>query len=379
MPKMWPARRRTLAILGVATAAIAVMSLIRIGVAEAAAVGPGYGYLWLDNASTAVSVEYTPSLGYQRNSTGAHNTVTRRGTGSYDVYFPGLGRFGTPTVTAYAVTSERCKIGNWGAAPRGKSGTVVNVRCTTRTGSPVNVLFSITYAYAVSSTSQGAYLWSNVASPALNVAYTPNTSYQFSSTGQRATVTRSDTGWYEVHLPGLTVGYQTLSVVATGTSSVGAYCNDYDGWPTDTDTVQFIGCFGADGQPADSAFALTVLDSGNTMFGAVTSASYAWLSCYDDLPPGSGPVDTCFVASSSPGDATVDWLGSGQYLVHMPVDMSAGNVQITSATGADAFNPSWGRCSVSYWSVSSVMVNCVDINGNPPSSAGATFRVNFVS
>jgi hypothetical protein len=376
---MWRARVRTLAIVGVAMAAIAAMSLVRSGVAEAAAVRPGYGYLWLDDATTAVSVEYTPSPGYQRNSAGGQNTVTRRGTGSYDVYFPGLGRFGTPTVTPYAVSSERCKIGSWGAAPSGKSGTVVNVRCTTRTGSPVNVLFSITYAYAVTSTSKGAYLWSNRPSPTLNTAYTPSTSYQYNSSGKRSTVIRSEPGWYEVHLNGLTGDIETMSVVATGTASVGAYCNDYGGWPTATYIVQFVGCFRADGQPADSAFALTMLDSGNTMFGSVASASYAWFTCYDDIPPEAGPVHTCVMATSTNGDATADWLGSGQYLVHLPVNMSGGNIQITPATGADAFNASWGRCSVTYWSTSSVMVNCVDINGNPPSTNGATFRVNFVS
>jgi hypothetical protein len=358
---------------------VSAVSLIGVGVAEAATVGPGYGYAWLDNAATAVSVEHTPSLGYQRNSSGGRNTVTRRGTGSYDVYFPGLARFGTPTVTPYGVSSERCKVGSWGAAPRGRSGTVVNVRCTTRTGSPTNALFSITYAYAVSSSSTGAYLWSNRPSPALGTAYTPNISYQFNSAGRPSTVTRVEPGWYEVHLTGLTGDIETMTVVSTGTTSVGAYCNEYGGWPTATHIVQYVGCFGPDGRPADSAFALTMLDSGNTMFGPVASSSYAWFTCYDDIPPGSGPARTCVMGTSTHGDATADWLGSGRYAVHLPVDMSGGNIQITPNTGADAFNPTWGRCGVSFWSSTTVMVTCVDIDGNPPSTNGATFRVSFVS
>jgi hypothetical protein len=83
-------------------------------------VHPGYGYLWLDTADKALGAEYAPMAFYQRNSTGAYNTVTRRGTGSYDVYFPNLARLGTPMVTAYGGGSERCKVGRWVSRTRSR-------------------------------------------------------------------------------------------------------------------------------------------------------------------------------------------------------------------------------------------------------------------
>src|SRR5205814_9006899 len=73
-----------------------------------------YGYVWANDPSAAAS--YTPSTTFQYNSSGALNTVTRSGTGVYDVKFPGLvhlGAGGTVSVTAYGSGNETCKVFNW--------------------------------------------------------------------------------------------------------------------------------------------------------------------------------------------------------------------------------------------------------------------------
>ena len=71
-----------------------------------------WGYVWA-NDPTAGS--YTPSAAYQRNSTGALNTITRTGVGSYTVNFENLGIYygGTVNVTAYGIGSETCKVLYW--------------------------------------------------------------------------------------------------------------------------------------------------------------------------------------------------------------------------------------------------------------------------
>ena len=339
-----------------AAAAVAVAvgagALIWIGPAEAAVAGPGYGYLWLDDPAPTVGVEYTPTAFYQRNSTGARNTVTRRSTGSYDLYFPNLARFGTPMVTAYGDSSERCKIGSWRGAAWPRSGTVVTVRCTARTGAAVNTRFTATYAYATaasaSSTGGGAYLWSDRPAPSLDVPYTPNTAYQLNTTGQQNTVTRLRTGYYVVRIEGLSQ-LTGLVVVATG-GSAGTYCGTVAGKAAVTYFLAYLQCSASDGQPADSAFALTFVESGNTMFAPVTGSAYAFIFCYEDFSDEFGGPRTCQSAGGEPlpPGTSASWVSPGVYEVHLPTDMSAGNVQITP-NGGDSQLPDSGRCKIMYW------------------------------
>ena len=205
-------------------------------------------------------------------------------------------------VTAYGDSSERCKIGSWRGAAWPRSGTVVTVRCTARTGAAVNTRFTATYAYATaasaSSTGGGAYLWSDRPAPSLDVPYTPNTAYQLNTTGQQNTVTRLRTGYYVVRIEGLSQ-LTGLVVVATG-GSAGTYCGTVAGKAAVTYFLAYLQCSAPDGQPADSAFALTFVESGNTMFAPVTGSAYAFIFCYEDFSDEFGGPRTCQSADGEP-------------------------------------------------------------------------------
>jgi hypothetical protein len=360
--------RRRVAIPAALAVLVAGVSLTWVATADAGPNGSGFGYVWADSPTFPVGQPYEPAHQYQRNSSGVRNTITHTGTGAYSVFFPNLGAFGTPAVTAYAGTDERCRVASWRATvSAGRSGTAVAVRCFTRTGTPVDTMFSATYAQAApGTTTVGAYLWSHKASPPLNRPYTPDTRHLFSSAGSGATVTRIETGRYEVKIRGRQVGFG-LVVTATGTSS--AYCSGNEIFSESNQTRVFVGCTNAAGAAADSAFAMSIIGSGNTMFASTVAAEYALDVCYGDVPGDPSISRTC---QGTPAD----WLDNGLFAVHLPINMSNGNVQITQQN-ADAFNPTWGRCKVVSWSGDTVMVRCYDIWGAP--AGFSHFRVAFVA
>ena len=76
--------------------------------------GRGIAFLW---ANGPTSASYTPASGYNYNSTGATNTITRSSTGVYVVNVPNLSYEGDVQVTAYGGPS-RCKVTGWGEALR---------------------------------------------------------------------------------------------------------------------------------------------------------------------------------------------------------------------------------------------------------------------
>jgi hypothetical protein len=103
-------------------------------------VGAPEGYVL---AIEPISGSSTPPAAQQFNSTGAVNTVTRNGVGSYTVDLPGLDQNnGDVQVNASGFGTERCKVGGWGAW----SGSLhVNVNCFGSGGVPVDARFTMSY------------------------------------------------------------------------------------------------------------------------------------------------------------------------------------------------------------------------------------------
>jgi hypothetical protein len=342
-----------------------------VGPAQAAPASSGYGYVWLDDPARPIGSEYTPSLSYQFNSTQATNTVIRRGTGNYDVYFPSLQRFGSPSVTPYGVTAgQRCKIGNWRASTTIVA-TAVNVRCTTRSGSPANVRFSVSYTHQRDAFGSGAYLWSNIASPVLNQEYIPAVEFQYSTAGGTNAVMRLATGFYRVRFGGIAPGpVSGLTVAATGTASPGTYCRAVQlqaGGGSDR-TVDIL-CRNSNHTNVDTAFAVSMVNSGNSMFAPVAFAAHSFILCEE-------ADGTCEVRATTNGTVSVTRVAAGQYEIAYPNPLNTGNVQIGTFW---ALNNGAGLCSVSWWGASTVAVRCVDpATGNAPTGT-TLFWVNYVA
>lgn len=89
------------------------------------------------------SAAYTPTGGYQWNSTGGTSYIERVSQGSYWVHLPGLASAGgMAQANNYSYTNNRCHAeGMWNQG----SEKIVAVRCQTPTGAPVDNKFSLLY------------------------------------------------------------------------------------------------------------------------------------------------------------------------------------------------------------------------------------------
>jgi hypothetical protein len=121
---------------------IAINLLLLAGFAPGAyGAGSGYGFAWANNSKQA---RYTPSETYAFNSSGGSISIQRRGTGTYQVNFAGLGGHGTAggnvQVTAYGNGSEQCKVVSWNS---GGADFIIDVKCIDIQGGPADTQFSI--------------------------------------------------------------------------------------------------------------------------------------------------------------------------------------------------------------------------------------------
>ena len=210
-----------------------------------------FGYVWANNPGAAA---YTPSTTYQFNSTGAANSITRSGVGTYQVTLPGLGgQGGTIKATAYGPGNEACHVSSWSSLG---ANAVVNVRCQNPAGVPVDTLYTLTYhaTFGMLGTLTGgprAYVWANLQS---SPAYAPSATYRYNSTGGVNTITRSGVGVYQVTLPGLGSVSGHAQVTAYGTGSTRCKVQSWNS--SGAAKLVNIRCFDTAGAAADSRYVL---------------------------------------------------------------------------------------------------------------------------
>ncbi|MGW1763102.1 hypothetical protein ACWCQL_03245 [Streptomyces sp. NPDC002073] len=205
--------------------------------------GSRFGYVW---ANQPTSPSYTPAASYQFNSSGAANTITRSGTGSYTVRLPSIGSdAGHVQVTAYGDVAARCKVGNWYASG---SAQLINVRCTNAAGGNKDHRFTLTYTRATGllRTTPAAYAWANRPTTA---GYNPAPSYAYNSSGVVNRIARVSRGVYRFHPANMPLGRGNVQVTAYGHDST--YCK-VDFWTPSTG-VQ-IRCFTVTGAPTDTYY-----------------------------------------------------------------------------------------------------------------------------
>src|SRR6202008_2566056 len=127
------------------------------------------------------AASYTPSTYHQFNSTGATNTIVRHSTGDYTVTLGGLASSGgTVKVTAFTAAASYCRPSDGDAAGADEA---VDVLCFDATGAPADVRFTLSFADHGSILANGpasGYVWGNAAAAP---SYTPNSAYQYNSTG----------------------------------------------------------------------------------------------------------------------------------------------------------------------------------------------------
>ena len=222
----------------------------------------GNGFVWADKP---FDVSYEPDPRYSFSTGGKPdpsysvssdtNSISRLGTGYYQVRFGGLGSdTGNVQVTSYGSSSSSyCKVGYW--SPDGAD-ELVDIRCFSANGDPEDNQYVVTFDNDKTTPwGERAYLWNNL----LSGSGTPEPSYQFVHGSTLGTVTFNSTGDYTVQLP---IG--SSDTEDRGIAHVTAYGNDavycvWDSFTSDPTTVATIRvrCYTPSGDPADSMFSLS--------------------------------------------------------------------------------------------------------------------------
>lgn len=217
----------------------------------------GLAFLLADQPQAA---SYTPGRSYQYNSTGAVNTMTRNGMGSYTATLPGLTALGGHVqITAYGSTPARCKTSGWTS---GDAGTAVDVLCFDASGAVADEMFTLEYALneplAPVPPVHGAYAWAN--KPTKNGPYRPSPAYAYNGfKGGKITVQRNGVGQYAVSAPGgVTNENDAVFVTAYGTSNV--YCSTSNG-PINAWLPMLVGCYDQNGNLTDAQFDATIVSA----------------------------------------------------------------------------------------------------------------------
>ncbi|WP_034263356.1 hypothetical protein [Actinospica robiniae] len=325
----------------------------------------GAGFVLDPGCGDPLDVREVPPAWAQYNSGATANTVEHLGTGSYVVWFSGLGGTnGVPQVTAVGgISANRCRIGAWG--PDGFD-EAVSVLCADAKGAPVDWEFSLSFTSEQTKYAVFGYLRAD--QPGAQ-AYQPTEQYAWN--GVPALVRRTGVGRYTVTRAesGTQPGVDLVS--AYGAANGLSACKLVDS----SSSVADVACFNGKA-PADTPFTLTYGAQGNLLglpdagrsAGGLASG-YAWV----DTTAGSAPDPTRRFASKDPGTGA-GWSQSYDpetltASVTMPLSLATGVPQVV-AVGSDA-----ASCAIAGdWSKGSIPVECWDGNGNP---VREPFEVSF--
>jgi hypothetical protein len=323
---------------------------------------PVWGYVW---ANEPTSASYIPSTTYQRNLTGALNTINRLGTGYYQVVFENLGIYygGTVDVTAYGAGSEECKVQNWGPTLADMN---VYVRCYDAAGAAVDTMFTASFTRPIFSARFG-YVWANQPS---SPSYTPSTTYQYNSTFATNTITRSGIGTYQVRFPGLGAAGGTVKATAYGPGSEACHVSSWGS--SGTTALVNVRCQNTAGVPVDTAYTLTFHGT-NGLVGTLTGGPRAYVWANLQGSPSYTP-SLSYQFNSTGATNTITRSGTGVYRVRLPgLGFVSGHVQVT------AYGSGSTRCKVQSWTstigAKLVNVRCFDAAGAP---ADSRYVVDFV-
>lgn len=220
------------------------------------------------------TVSHTPSYFFQYNSRGSYNSVTRIGTGYYEVRFRNMARYagttnpeqnkgGTVLVSGYGWGGNSCRTYYWAS-----SGSDILARVLCRrlsNGTLVDSLFTATFMREPSSLSiprnndyelKSAYLYNDHPSYTLNWWRTTSGYYQAQHTTASASrVKRYGTGRYQVYIPGLKRSNRT-NVQVTAYGNTTNHCNVGYWTGGTTYTYVYVWCYNSSGSLANSRFTL---------------------------------------------------------------------------------------------------------------------------
>lgn len=374
-------RPRRVGVGSIIAALLVVMACMNLsgGTTVSAQATVSKAYVWANEPSTD---SYTPNEDYQFNSTGELNTITRTGVGVYVVNLPGMVKEGNIQVTATGGSDSDGIAGNVCAIvtnPTSADNALQQgVNCYDTEGAPADTGFLLLYTQGdVFLGTYSAYLYANDRSAE---SYTPDTNYQFNSTGAANTITRSAVGDYVVTLPGLGVGRGNIQVTsANDTPGVSCMVNYWGITEDQAKTVNVI-CFDADGALFDTPFTLL------HVVGSTSSEEVEIWPRGAYVFQGHGEQAARFVPNeayqfNTTGAANeAEWLDTGHYYVYLTgLGVEGGTFQVTAVVGQYGLETTANACSIPRWILDGenmvVEVHCFGPDGTLQDSA---FTVMYV-
>ena len=303
-------------------------------------------FAWASQPSTA---SYTPNSSYSFDPYGGI-TVTRSGTGVYQVAFAGPGGAGgTAQVNTYAGNAI-CNSAGWSGS------LTVNVSCFDPSGNPVDALYVVEVVPPTVAPSPLGYALADNPTAA---SYTPAAATAYNSTGQPVRIIRNSTGSYLAIFAAMNAGAVIGGWVHATANQSSAICNVQSWSGGAGSTFQAgVGCWDVHGNAIDTQFEVLALPP--------SGYAYAWI---DDT---AGDVSQSYSVNPGGQPVTATHVGTGIYTVTFPGSgIGPGWAAHAIAYGSNA---SW--CKVGSWGGNSVSVLCFNSAGT---AVDASFTVLAVS
>jgi hypothetical protein len=285
----------------------------------------GYAYALIPRTSGAADQESSMNPG------GIAITTVHQSTGTYLVSFPNSGIGPGWAVQAISLSTNWCKIGGWGA-------NGATVYCFTPAGVAADSTFEV---LAVSTTNEESIAFAWAGSPT-TASYAPDPSYSYNPAGT-ISITRSSTGFYAVVFEGLNASGGTVQIGAYGSSAT--TCTSA-GWTTPNFQAD-VACYDSNGNPADSAFTITVISGGEYP----SNLAYA----FADLPTSTSYTAPSADSYDAGGAVKISRSGTGSYDLSFP-GFTANGLAFVQVTPFDVT----ARCSAPQ-----PAVNCYTMAGAP--------------
>ncbi|MFN3242820.1 MAG: hypothetical protein ACE37K_15070 [Planctomycetota bacterium] len=272
---------------------------------------------------------YTPATDFSFNADRPDPTITRGGTGSYTVFFPGLDPLGAELghvqVTPYGPGLLRAKVSGWAA---GSTGVTIGVRVYDGAGNPSNGRFMVSYNEVAAPIGDmqgsGAHVW---AGQPFTASYLPGAAY----TDENGTVPSTDpievsrlgVGVYQVELPTLAAfDSSTVQVTAYGGGSEYASVSGWAGNGSGGTQVT-VRCYDAAGAPADEAFTMLYLSDDRANGDQVAQNDSYGNGCYGMTISGNTRPMLC-----QPWQINLDSVPAGALIGILQLDMVAANTPL---------------------------------------------------
>ncbi|WP_432947711.1 S8 family peptidase [Kribbella sp. CA-253562] len=287
-----------------------------------------YGYLWSSHPNTPIGMPVTPTSGYQRNSTGGLNIITRIATGKYEVDFAGLSVAGGIAHATSMDSDGYCKIQTWfSVIPKQR----VVVQCRDLFGAPKDTRFRVTYMRALKAIAGSfGYLFAgNKSAP----SYTPDSLWSYNSKVRTNKVVREAAGRYKLIFPSLAHSPGNVMVTAQGDDA--NFCN-VRLWTKDLqvpeDQAVYVNCYAPNGSPADTNFNATFTDT-RSVGGATGTRAHAWVpGLHGKFTPPEPPHTPTSAYNSEVFPLSVSHLLVGYYSVKIPGVLGSfeGDIQVAA-------------------------------------------------